>query len=123
MNVKVKHDAYLFYIIGKNKSHLISLCVNPLFLVEYLASNFEVWIEDRLQHSTDALFRFGLNFKKLERMYILFRRSIHVGDFITIEHIWTWFLPVFILLDKQIYVEISLNQIETLYHKKSSYFE
>ena len=79
------YDSYLFYMMEKNKSHMISLCVNPLLLAKYLASNFEVWIDDRLAHSTDELLRFGLNFIKVARMYRLFRRSIHVGDFITIE--------------------------------------
>ena len=67
------YDAYLFYMMGKNKSHLISLCVNPLLLAEYLAGNFEVWMDDRLEHTTDELFRFGLNFIKMARMYRLFR--------------------------------------------------
>ena len=88
-------------MIGKKKSHLISLCVNLLLLAKYLAGSFEVWIEDRLKHTNDELFRFGLNFIKVARLYGLFRWSIHVGDFITIEYIWTWFLPVFILLDKK----------------------
>ena len=54
-------------------------------------------------------------------MYRIFRRSPHVGDLISIEYLWTWFLPLFNLLDKRIYIEIALNQIETLY-QNNSYF-
>ena len=105
----------------KNETHLLTLSANPLLLAEYLACNFEVWVDDRLKHSTDEVLRFGLNFVKIARMYRMFRRSLHVGDFISIEYLWTWFLPIFVLLDKRIYIEIALNQIETLY-QKNSYF-
>ena len=113
------YDAYIFYIYNKNESHLLTLSANPLLLAEYLACNFEVWVDDRLKHSTDEVLRFGLNFVKIARMYRMFRRSLHAGDFISIEYLWTWFLPIFVLLDKRIYIEIALNQIETIYQKKS----
>ena len=89
--------------------------------IEYFACSFEAWVNDRLNHSTAEVLRFGLNFIKIARMYRMFRHSLYVGDFISIEYLWTWFLPIFILLEKRIYIEIALNRMETL-HQNNSYF-
>ena len=83
------YDAYIYYIYNKNEAHLRTLSNNPLLIAEYLACNFEVWVDDRLKHSTDEVLRFGLYFAKISRMYRMFRRSLHVGVFISIEHLWT----------------------------------
>ena len=79
------YDAYIMYMFQKNKEHLVTLSINPLLLAEYLACNFEVWVDDRLKHSTDEVSRFGLNFIKIARMHRMSRCSLHVGDFISIE--------------------------------------
>ena len=54
-------------------------------------------------------------------MYRMMRKSIHTGDAIGIKSIWLWFLPIFILLGKRIYVEITLSQIDMM-HNKCLYF-
>jgi hypothetical protein len=54
---------------------------------------------------------------KVARCYRRFRYSIQCGKAIDIEHLWTEFAGVWLLLRKRIYTEISLKQMEDLYRK------
>jgi hypothetical protein len=86
-------------------------------LATYLAERLGTWIDEKLESSTDKMFKFGLNFVKVARGYRLFGEAIRSGSVITIEHLWLRFCRIWKLLGKRIYVEIALNQVEDLYDR------
>jgi len=54
-------------------------------------------------------------FTIITRKYRVFRESVRCGDDIVVEHLYEYFIPLWLMTGKQNYVEIGLSQIEDLY--------
>ena len=115
------YDAYICQVEKDHLALVRRLVAEPAKLAEWLAIGLVQWIDDKLKSSKDDLFRFGLNFVKMGRLYRSFRYAIRCGDAIHIEHLWSTFSGIWLLLGKRIYTEISLQQMEDLYGKADSW--
>ena len=112
-----ERQAYDAFVNQMSEATMLSLAAmdDAASVSDELARQFQTWFDCKLATSTDEVFRFGLHFIKVMRLYKLFRTSIRMGDAIAIESCYARFAPVWAVLGKHIYVEIALSQMETLY--------
>jgi hypothetical protein len=111
------YDVFLYEMHRDAFDEMGELAEDVEELATYLGERVGTWIDEKLQSSTDRMFKFGLNFVKVARGYCLFGEAIRSGSVITIEHLWLRFCRIWKLLGKRIYVEITLNQVEDLYDR------
>jgi hypothetical protein len=88
---------------------------DPTSLGVLLGNHFTKWLGTKARTTSDEVFRMLLFYVKLTRKYKLFRLSVRHGDAIMVEHLYEYFIPIWIMTGKHNYVEIALNQIEDLY--------
>jgi hypothetical protein len=88
---------------------------SPKELGQYLAVKFIARLQKCLEQSSDKMFQMMVLFTILCRKYRVFRQSVWHGDAIVVEALYKYFIPVWLMVGKQNYVEIGLSQIEDLY--------
>ena len=83
----------------------------------YIAKAYSGWMKDKRGSTSDQVFRMTLNFVTVMNLYRLFKVSVRFGNAVTIEWIYKEVLPLFNVIGKKHYFEISLKQMEDLYNK------
>jgi hypothetical protein len=84
---------------------------------EYLARQFPLWLQQKLTTSTDEVLRMNILYVTITRKYALFRQSSRNGDSTTVEWLYEYFIPIWLMVGKHNYVEIGLSQMEDLYSR------
>jgi hypothetical protein len=74
-----------------------------------------LFLQTKLDTSTDEVFRMMVQFVILTRRYRRFRESVRNGDSIAIESLYNCFTPIWLATGKHHYFEICLTQMEELY--------
>ena len=80
-----------------------------------IATNFNKYISDKIQSTTDRHMKILLCFYKITSLFKLYQQSMATGDVVMIEKVELQFCGIFLLLDKSNYVEIILSQMEKKY--------
>lgn len=90
-----------------------------LSLLFVLVNKFEAHIDKQLKTSNDQRWVYMYGFYKLMSLFKLYENSMASSDSVLMEMIETQFCGVFMLLDKNKYVEIVLSQMERKYENIS----
>ena len=88
--------------------------LRELFCIS-LATRFDEFVEEKISKSTDKRMLLLLCFYKITKLFKMYQHSMRTGDVVMMEKIEVDFCGVFLLLDKNNYVEIILSQIEKKY--------
>jgi hypothetical protein len=83
-------------------------------LANHLATSFPIYLQTKLNGSTDEVFRTMTQFVIITRRYRRFTESVRHGDSIAIESLYNVFTPIWIATGKHHYFEICLTQMEEL---------
>jgi hypothetical protein len=84
-------------------------------LANHLATSFPIYLQTKLNGSTDEVFRMMTQSVIITRRYCRFRESVRHGNSIAIESLYNVFTPICIATGKHHYFEICLTQMEELY--------
>ena len=82
-----------------------------------LSIEFHKWIDKKIALTTDERYKLLLCFFKITNTHKRYEKAMRAGDAIEMEVIENEFCGVFLLLDKNNYVEIILSQMEKKYDK------
>jgi hypothetical protein len=82
---------------------------------EFFAPQFPMWLQQKVTTSTDEVLRMNILCVTITRKYVLFRQSSRNGDSTTVEWLYKYFIPIWLMVGKHNYVEIGLSQMEDLY--------
>ena len=99
------------------KKMLTDLSVKPVELTEYLVKSYVASLKDKIITSTDDVLKYVINFSMMAVKYNTLRNVVRKGDNVTVEAIYSYFTPIWLVLGKTTYFNIALDQINGLYIK------
>ena len=90
---------------------------NPASFAIEMVIDFDRYLDDLLLSSSDQAMCMYINFVRLVSQYKFFKEAVTAGDCITVEKIYSDFIPVFMHLGKHNYHNILLDQTDEYYHR------
>ena len=102
----------LHYMHAEWFSNTFTLSADPATAALQIVQSFDTWTTDKLNTTTDEVFRLLLNFVSLTTRFMLFKEASTVGDSLMVETIYNEYLPVLIHLSKSAYYNIILDQTD-----------
>jgi hypothetical protein len=113
---EVERQLYATFISNlEETTEFVEVKNRPGSLAGYLATSFPLFLQTKLDTSTDEVFRTMIQFVILTRRYHRFRESVRHADSIAIESLYNCFTPIWLATGKLHYFEICLTQMEELY--------
>ena len=110
------YDMFAFTFSELQKAQFRSFA-NTEDAAQYFGTEFVKWIDNKIETTSDGVFRFVLQFVKVGRCYESFRKTTSKGDEIGLEYQYIQFLPIWAVLNKSTSVELALCQIEEFYSR------
>ena len=107
--LSTNHDDFVTALSDKSIEHSAEI------LSIEVTMGFEKFIEEGIKTTTDQRWKLMLCFYKLALRFKLYEQSMKSGDAVAMEAIERDFCGIFLLLEKNNYVEIVLSQMEKKY--------
>ena len=90
------------------------LAADPAVAALQMIQLWDGYLQSKLT-SSDEVLRMLVNFTLLASKYLLVKEAVTVGDSLMVQAIYNQYLLVFVHLNKNIYVDIILDQIDEHY--------
>jgi hypothetical protein len=111
----VERQLYATFISDlEETTEFVEVKNSPASLADYLATSFPLFLQTKLDTSTDEVFRMMVQFVILTRLYRCFRESVRHGDSIAIESLYNCFTPIWLAT-----VHYATKQMKVLMKVKS----